>query len=303
MEKTEQFCFTVTDEDQGLRLDCYLQKKITLELSRSRLQSLIKAAKVTLNSQAVKPGHKVRSGDIINVDIPPDAPVQAQAENIPIDLVFEDEDILVVNKPAGMVTHPGVGNNTHTLVNALLHYGCTLSSVNGPLRPGIVHRLDKDTSGLMVIAKNDRAHHRLSRQFQKHNVERRYIAIVKGKVEHDEGVIDAPLARDPLHRKQFVVGLHNSRDALTRFKVVKRYSQLSLVELTPYTGRTHQLRVHLKFLGHPILGDERYGKRGEFSRMALHATGLGFRHPLTKEMVRFSSEIPADFTRYLDSLK
>jgi 23S rRNA pseudouridine1911/1915/1917 synthase len=303
VEKTKNFCLQVGKEDKGLRLDQYIIKNLDLAISRSRIQQLIREQKITVNGKSTKAHYKVKEEDKLSIAIPaPESPA-VLPENIPLDIVFEDEDILVINKPEDMVTHPASGNYSRTLVNALLYYGCSLSTINGPTRPGIVHRLDKDTSGLMVVAKNDFAHQKLAKQFQKHTVERKYVAIVKGRIEHDQGVIDYPLARDPRHRQQFTVSFSKSKDALTRYRVLKRYKKVTLLELAPHTGRTHQLRVHLKFLGYPILGDTRYGKSNDFQRMALHATVLGFQHPRTGEFVQFHSDVPGSFSSYLQGFQ
>lgn len=300
----QKFSFQVLDEDKGLRLDQYVIKKIDISISRSRIQSLIVSGNITVNQKSAKANYKVKVSDVLLLNIPPAAKPQTDPENIPLEIIYEDEDILIVNKPEGMVTHPAPGNYEHTLVNALLGYGCPLSSVNGPLRPGIVHRLDKATSGVMVIPKNDLTHHRLARQFQKHSIYRQYLAVVEGVISHDEGIIDLPIGRDTQNRQKMVVSfLKQSRHALTKYKVLKRYKQATLVELTPETGRTHQLRVHLKALEHPILGDKRYGKVAGFNRLALHALLLGFKHPRSKKFVQFRSEIPKSFQELLELIK
>ncbi|UCB57826.1 MAG: RluA family pseudouridine synthase [Candidatus Omnitrophota bacterium] len=296
----QEVTFKVSSADKGLRLDHFIIKNLELPISRSRIQRLIKTGMVFVNEKPAKAHYKVRENDALRVNIPPVQPsMQVSPEEIPLDIVFEDEDILVINKPSGMVTHPAAGCYSGTLVNALLHYGCPLSTVNGPLRPGIVHRLDKDTTGLLVIAKNDFAHLGLAKQFRSHTVRRKYIALVKGKVAHDEGQIEMPIARDPHHRQKMAVSFHKkSRPALTRYKVLKRLKSATLLELIPHTGRTHQLRVHLKFHGHPILGDTRYGRGGDFERLALHAKVLGFQHPRTGKFVEFQSGVPENFMLY-----
>lgn len=303
MEEEKRVSLKVEEGSQGLRLDQFIIGHLGLAVSRSRIQQLIDEKEVTVNQRPAKAHYKTKKGDSVMVVIPAPKSPQALPEDIPLDIVFEDEDILVINKPKDMVIHPACGNYSHTLVNALLHYGCKLSTISGPTRPGIVHRLDKDTSGLMVVAKNDLAHQNLARQFQKHTVQRKYIAIVKGKVEHDEGVIDYPLARHPQHRQQFTVSYLKSKEALTKYKVLKRYKDVTLLELMPHTGRTHQLRVHLKFLGHSILGDTRYGKANDFERMALHAVELGFYHPRSGDFVSFKLDIPKSFSGYLDRMQ
>ena len=300
----EKFCLKVSSIDKGLRLDQYLIKNLEVPISRSRIQSLIKTERVFVNQEPAKAHYKVKQNDIVLINIPPASRTEVLPQELPLEIIFEDDDLLVLNKPAGMVTHPAGAQYSETLVNALLNYGCQLSTINGPLRRGIVHRLDKDTSGLLVIAKNDFAHQKLAQQFRKHTVKRKYIAMVKGEVAHNEGEIDLPIGRHPQNRKKMAVSfLKKSRNALTRYRVLKRCKKVSLLELSPYTGRTHQLRVHLKFCGHPILGDKRYGKTSDFSRLALHATVLGFRHPHTEEFVEFQSNIPESFKSFLRELK
>ncbi len=300
----EKFCLKVSSIDKGLRLDQYLIKDLQVPISRSRIQSLIKTERVFVNQAPAKAHYKVKQNDIVLINIPPASRTEVLPQELPLEIIFEDDDLLVLNKPAGMVTHPAEAQYSETLVNALLNYGCQLSTINGPLRRGIVHRLDKDTSGLLVIAKNDFAHQKLAQQFRKRTVKRKYIAMVKGDVAHNEGEIDLPIGRHPQNRKKMAVSfLKKSRNALTRYRVLKRCKKVSLLELSPYTGRTHQLRVHLKFCGHPILGDKRYGKTSDFSRLALHATVLGFRHPHTEEFVEFQSNIPESFKSFLRELK
>lgn len=320
MEEETQFILRVSTVDKGLRLDQYIIKNLKFSMlgqaqhsskygqrsrtiSRSRIQRLIDGGKIAVNAKRAKAHYKVKENDTLLINIPKSPQPKVLSEKIPLKIVFEDQDILIINKPSGLVTHPAPSYYSHTLVNALLNYGCALSAVNGPLRPGIVHRLDKDTSGLIVVAKNDFAHLDLAGQFRQHTVKRQYIAMVKGRVQHDEGIIDYPLARHPKSRQKIRVSFIKSRSALTRYKVLKRYRDITVLELTPHTGRTHQLRVHLKFCGHPILGDKRYGKASDFKRLALHATALGFCHPRTKKIVEFQSDIPGCFKRFIKALK
>jgi 23S rRNA pseudouridine1911/1915/1917 synthase len=229
------------------------------------------------------------------VEVPPEPNEVLVSENIKLDILYEDKDLIVLNKPSGMVVHPGEGNKTHTLVNALLNHTRDLSSVNTPERPGIVHRLDKETSGVMVVAKNNRSHLALAKQFEKHSIKRVYVALVEGNMEFEEGDIDLPLSRSHKDRKKIAVSFIDGKNAKTYYRVIKRYKNMTLLELEPHTGRTHQLRVHLAHLGHPILGDEKYGKKSTFPRLALHAKTLGFIHPTTKEFLEFSKDLPADF--------
>lgn len=291
----------VPAEDSGKRIDLYLSEfssRNGLGLSRTSIQRLIREGKVTLNGK-VKPHYKVRQGDEIRVLIEDKLQPQLAAESINLEIVYEDKDVAVINKPPGLVVHPGAGNPEHTMVNALLHHFRSLSDVN-PLRPGIVHRLDKETSGLIVIAKSNTAHLALSRQFAAHSIKRKYIALVKGRVEFDEGVIEVPIGRHPFKRKSMAAGFgENTRYAKTAYRTLKRLDDSSILELTPFTGRTHQLRVHLAFLGHPILGDAKYGGKNGFSRLALHAQSIGFVHPATGKFMEFTSPLPPEFEGFL----
>jgi 23S rRNA pseudouridine1911/1915/1917 synthase len=265
---------------------------------------MIAKGSVFVDGKAVtRPHHKVASGSMIRVLLPEAKPQVLAAQEIPLDVVYEDEHVLVVDKPAGLVVHPAPGNPDLTLVNALLHHTKDLSDIN-PLRPGIVHRLDKETSGIMVVAKTNQAHIALARQFAEHSIKRRYVALVRGKVEFDEQVIELPIGRDPVKRKSMAVDFKaGSRYARTRYRVLKRTDDATYLELEPFTGRTHQLRVHLSFIGHPVLGDTRYGKNNQFRRMALHALYLGFVHPATGAFVEFSSPVPREFQEFIASGK
>jgi 23S rRNA pseudouridine1911/1915/1917 synthase len=288
----EKFLLEVESEFNRERLDTYLSKQLPQKFSRTFLKRQILASRVLVNGKALKPHHKVLTGDKIQAELAEEENLDLKPENIPLDIVYEDEDLLVVNKPVGMVVHPAPGNYTGTLVNALLYHGRELSSVNHPLRPGIVHRLDKDTSGLMLVAKNNLSHSGLAKQFLQHKIKRRYIALVKGVMQFDEGVVDLPLARHPREREKISVSFHKSRAAKTFYRVLKRFDDRTLLELTPHTGRTHQLRVHLAYLGHPILGDKKYGDKNSLDRLALHAKTIGFVHPRTNEFMEFTSEVP-----------
>ena len=289
----------VHSEQSGMRLDMFISdfsQKNKLGLSRTFIQGLIKSGKVFLGKEAlIKPHYKVKAGEELRVLIGYDKKEALVPEEIPLEIVYEDEDLAVINKPCGLVVHPAPGNLEHTLVNALLHSFKNLSDVN-PLRPGIVHRLDKETSGLLVIAKNNFTHHALAAQFEKHSIERTYIALVKGKMEFDENVIELPIARHPIKRENMAVSFkEEARFAKTHYRTLKRFKEFSMLELKPYTGRTHQLRVHLAFLGHPILGDKKYGKHNDFMRLALHAKSLSFLHPRTGKLIGFDSEVPKEF--------
>jgi len=250
----------------------------------------------------VKSNYKVKLQDEIKVVIADKKEASIGAENIPLEVVYEDDDLAVINKPAGLVVHPAPGNREHTLVNALFNRFNKLSDVN-PSRPGIVHRLDKETSGLLVVAKNNFSHQLLSQQFEKHTIKRVYIALVKGKVEFDEDVIELPIARHPVKRENMAVSFkEEAKFARTHYLTLKRSKEFSLVELKPFTGRTHQLRVHLAFLGHPILGDKKYGKENDFSRLALHAKSLGFVHPRSGKLIEFTSDLPKEFNELIKKI-
>jgi 23S rRNA pseudouridine1911/1915/1917 synthase len=287
--------FRVEAAEAGPRLDHFLAGSIPA-LSRARIQALIKAGHVTLNGAATKASAWLRAGDVITLAEPPPAPTETAAEDIALDVLFEDDDLIVINKPAGLVVHPAAGNWSGTLVNALLHHCPALSGIGGEQRPGIVHRLDKETSGCLVAAKNDAAHQSLARQFAGRDVTKIYLALATGKFRRKSGVIEAAIGRHPVQRKKMtVVPEGRGRVAKTSYRVLAELAAGTLVECTLHTGRTHQIRVHLKHLGHPVLGDAAYGKRGDFPRQMLHAWRLGFAHPHTHERMNFESSIPPDF--------
>jgi 23S rRNA pseudouridine1911/1915/1917 synthase len=285
--------FQIEPADAGGRLDLFLAARVPA-LSRSRLQDLIRGAHVTLNGQAAKPGARLRAGDAVALVEPPVAPSEVSAEEIALDVLFEDADLLVLNKPPDIVVHPAAGNQSGTLVNALLHHCAGLSSIGGKERPGIVHRLDKETSGCLVVALNDAAHHALARQFAGREVTKIYLALVAGRFAKMSGTIEAPIGRHPVQRKRMAV-VERGRAAHTDYRVLGEVGGGTLVECTLHTGRTHQIRVHLKHLGHPLLGDEVYGKRAGFARQMLHAWKLGFTHPRTGARMDFQAPVPPDF--------
>ena len=287
--------------DQTGRIDKVLTA-LEPGITRSQLKNLINDGHVTVNGQAVKPKYKVQAGDKISLVKPEPQSLELTPENIPLGIVYEDDDVIVVNKPQGMVVHPAPGHPDHTLVNALLYHS-PLSTINGTFRPGIVHRIDKDTSGLLMVAKNDLAHQSLAEQLRNKTNKREYLALVYGQIKEDEGTIDAPLGRNPQDRKKQAV-VKGGRHAVTHFKIIKRYDNFTLVKCILETGRTHQIRVHMKYIGHPLVGDPLYGprkvigKNGQF----LHAALLGFKHPRTgKEMV-FEAPLPENFQKMLDKL-
>lgn len=301
MEKKQ---LTVPPEVGNVRLDYFLAKELVETFSRTKIKQLIEAGKIELNGKSVKPHTPVAAGDQILIDYEAEPRDLARAESIPIDVVYEDEDIIVVNKPAGMVVHPGCGNPKGTLVNALLHHTKSLSQMGGAVRPGIVHRLDKDTSGLLAIAKNDLSHRLLADQFRRHKIDRRYWAVVKGVVQHDEMRSDEPLGRSIANRKKVVMRADIGKPSVTNFRVLKRFQKATLIEARPETGRTHQIRVHLRLLGYPVLGDLVYGVASPWiHRQALHAKELGFLHPRTKEKLFFCSELPPDMASLLEQLE
>ncbi len=294
--------FEVSEDHHKVRLDVFLVEQIPEEYSRSFIQKMIVTGRVTVNQKRVKPHYKILTGEKIEVEIE-EADIRDERigpEKISLDIFYEDKDILVINKPIGMLVHPANSSFSGTLVNALLHHCDSLSDVNTKLRPGIVHRLDRDTSGLILVAKNNPTHVRLARQFEKRRVKKRYVALVSGIVDFDEGLIDAPIGKHPRqHDLKKVIYSESSKEASTIYRVIKRLKKETYVGLYPKTGRTHQLRVHMSYLKHPILGDEKYGKKSTFPRLALHAQSIAFLHPTTKKFVQFSCPPPSEFTAYV----
>ena len=300
--------YIVEKEDIGKRLDIYLSEK-NEDITRSYIKNLVDDKKILVNGKSVKSGYKVKNGDSIDVEIVEKVPENIVAEDIPLDIVYEDDDIIIINKAKGMVVHPANGNYTGTVVNSLMHsHEGKLSSINGVVRPGIVHRIDKDTSGIIVVAKNDNAHKKLSDQFKVHSISRKYVALVKGIIKEDELTIDKPIGRSTKDRKKMAVTDKNSRNAVTHISVLRRFytSNVTLVEARLETGRTHQIRVHMASLHHPLIGDEVYGKKDpkfKVEGQMLHAKYLGFIHPTTNEFVEFDSELPDYFNKILTSLE
>ena len=286
----------VPPNEARLRLDQFLAKRLP-EFSRSRLQQLIRDRFVRLNNSTTRPRHIVRGGDKIELTEPPPEKIETLPEAIPLEILFEDDDLIIINKPAGLVVHPGAGHREHTLVNALLNHCAALSGIGGKERPGIVHRLDKETSGCLVVAKNDVTHRDLSKQFAARTVEKIYLALVAGKLPKTAGVIEEKIGRHPVHRKRMSATTFRGRAAKTEYRVVRSSDRASLVECRLYSGRTHQIRVHLHHLGHPVLGDKVYAPRltKDFPRQMLHAWKLGFRHPRTEEWKSFEAPLPDDF--------
>lgn len=291
--------YNVQEAHAGLRLDIFLTQVIPDVPSRMFTKKLIDDGRVVINKvKKTKTNYKVAAGDQIAVDVDPAewAAHDIEAQDIPLDIFYEDEDIAIINKPTGLTVHPAAEGKSGTLVNGLVHHFQELSDVNGDVRPGIVHRLDKDTSGLLVIAKTNTAHARLGRQFEKHTVMKRYVALVQGKVQFDQGVVDVSIERHKKYHDQRQVNEEGEgKEAVTLYQVIKRFSKTTLVGLYPQTGRTHQLRLHMKHLGHPILGDEKYGRKETFPRLALHAQSIGFIHPATEQYVEFSCPVPKEF--------
>lgn len=297
----EEILINVT-ENKG-RIDKFLADELE-DMSRSKIQGLIEEDNILVNDEPTKANYKVQKDDIITVSILKPEPIDVKAEDIPLDIVYEDEDVIVVNKPSGMVVHPSIGHYSGTLVNALLHHVTDLSGINGKIRPGIVHRLDKDTSGILVVAKNDEAHQFLSEQLQDRSMKRKYRTIVHGVLPHNHGTIDAPIGRDPKYRQQFAV-VTGGKDSVSHFRVLERYNDFTLLEVSLETGRTHQIRVHLNYIDFPVAGDDVYGPKktlkgdGQF----LHAHTLEFVHPRTKEIMHFEADVPEVFQQTIDELK
>lgn len=300
----EQVILTASADDKGSRIDKYISDNIA-ELTRSAVQGLIEKGLVLAEGKAVSKNYKLRGGEEISVEIPEPEPMDAVPEAIPLDIVYEDDDLLVVNKPKGMVVHPAHGNYTGTLVNALLHHcGDSLSGINGVIRPGIVHRIDKNTSGLLIVAKNDASHLKLAEQIKEHSFTREYEAVACGYFKDTEGTVDAPIGRHKTDRKKMCVTTENSRNAVTHYSVIKQYGGYAHVRLRLETGRTHQIRVHLSYIGHPVLGDDVYGKPYKgIEGQCLHARKIGFIHPTTGEYMEFVSELPDYFVSILAKLE
>ena len=301
---SEQVILTALPEDKGSRIDKYISDNIA-ELTRSAVQGLIEKGLVLAEGKAVSKNYKLGGGEEISVEIPDPEPMDAVPEDIPLDIVYEDDDLLVVNKPKGMVVHPAHGNYTGTLVNALLHHcGDSLSGINGVIRPGIVHRIDKNTSGLLIVAKNDASHLKLAEQIKEHSFTREYEAVACGYFKETEGTVDAPIGRHKTDRKKMCVTTENSRNAVTHYSVIKQYGGYAHVRLRLETGRTHQIRVHLSYIGHPVLGDDVYGKPYKgIEGQCLHARKIGFIHPTTGEYMEFVSDLPDYFVSILAKLE
>ena len=299
----ENLEFIVSEAQNGLRFD-KLCVEILPELSRTRIQELIANGFITINDLEVKANTKVKINDIISAEWPEDKELKVEAEEMDLNVLYEDKDLIVINKPKGMVVHPGAGNPNHTLVNGLLAHCKDLSGINGVLRPGIVHRIDKDTSGCLVVAKNDLAHQNLSEQLAKRTLKRTYIALVHGVIQHNVGTIEAPIGRDKSDRQKMTVTSMNARPALTHFKVLKRYEAYTLVECQLDTGRTHQIRVHFQYINYPIVGDPKYSikKTLETQGQCLHAQRIEFIHPRTQEVMQFEAEMPEVFKQVLEEL-
>ncbi|HHV29714.1 RluA family pseudouridine synthase [Acetivibrio mesophilus] len=289
-------------EDNGIRIDAWLCGKLK-DYSRSYIQKLVNDEMILVNGKPVKSNYKLKPKDEILAKIPSPQVLDVEAEDISVPILYEDEDIVVVDKPKGMVVHPAAGNYSGTLVNALLnHCGDNLSDINGIIRPGIVHRIDKDTSGVLVVAKSNTAHEGLSRKLKDHDIERVYVALVHGIIREEQGKIDAPIGRHPVDRKKMAVNTKNGRRAVTHFKVLERFKDATYIEVTLETGRTHQIRVHMSYIGYPIIGDTVYGKKNDvydINGQALHAKKLGFIHPIKGEYMEFESPVPEYFKELL----
>lgn len=294
---------TAEAEDAGTRADVFLAAK--LGVSRSNMQKLLEDGRVKRGEKIIKANYKVRAGEMFVVDIPEPEPIEAVPENIPLDIIYEDDDVVVLNKARGMVVHPAPGNYTGTLVNALLYHCSNLSGINSAIRPGIVHRLDKDTSGIMIVAKNDAAHISLSQQIQSKTAVRTYLAVVRGNIKTDNGTIETQIARDKTDRKKMAVVKEGGRDAITDYEVLERFGKYTLVRCKLRTGRTHQIRVHMEYLGYPLVGDPKYspmktpfGIKGQ----ALHSHTLEFTHPRTGERMKFEAPLPEDMHKIITRL-
>ena len=292
----------VVENIEKQRIDKYLSE--VMDLSRSYISKMLDDECILLNGQVAKSSSKVKNGDVIELVKDYKEEISFEPEDIPLDIIFENENVILINKQSGLVVHPGSGNNSHTLVNALLYHTQELSNCNGEERPGIVHRIDKDTTGLILCAKNNKAHELLADNFKNKTIERKYIALVKGVLKHNHITIDAPIGRDETHRKKMAVTANNSKNAITHVKVLKRFSEYTLVECILETGRTHQIRVHMNYIGYPVFNDPLYSKEvisgfGQF----LHSSEITFEEPITKEKLHFKVELPKIFQDYLEKLE
>jgi 23S rRNA pseudouridine1911/1915/1917 synthase len=316
-EEGKSFSTRVGEKDQGKRLDQFLSET-DLTLSRSQAKKMIERNHILLNEKPTKPSARIKRDDVVSGTLPQPEPLSLKPESLPLTILYEDPSIIVIDKPSGMVVHPAYGNPSGTLVNALLYHCQDLTGINGVLRPGIVHRLDKDTSGVIVVAKEDEAYHHLAKQFKNRTVGKVYLALVYGKPGQDEGLIDSAIGRHPSERQRMSTRTKRGRSAITRWKVIERFVGFTFLEAFPQTGRTHQIRVHLSSIGHPLLGDPLYGRKGrpgtihdpllreclrKMNRQALHAYQLEFNHPRTGERVRFVSPIPQDMKEVLEWLR
>jgi len=299
---------TVDKGQDGVRLDIWLARQLR-EISRSRIQQLIRAGLVTINMRPVKESHKIKPGERIEINIPSPRAVELKAEKIPLSILFEDEALIVIDKPAGLVVHPAPGHNSGTLVNAILYHCPRLGGIGGELRPGIVHRLDRETSGVMVVAKTEKAMMSLTGQFKQREIHKEYLAVVWGVLAPPSGVIETLIGRHAIDRKKMTAMPKKGRLSITRYETISTFGNFSLVRLCPATGRTHQIRVHLAHLQHPVIGDKQYGRRSvcelpvEIGRQMLHAHKISFRHPETGEKMEFSAPVPEDMTHLLDYLR
>lgn len=302
---SKKYRFIVDDIEEAGRIDSYLTQKLQ-DISRSYIKKGILEGWIIVNGKKVKPNYKLKAGDEIYVNIPEPPKLSLEPENISLEIIYEDKDIIVINKPRGMVVYPAPGNYSGTLVNALLYYTKDLSTRGGPLRPGIVHRLDKDTSGVMVIAKTDEAHLNISRQLKNRHAEKIYRTLVWGEVQESIATINAPIGRHPVKRREMMVTTKNSREAITHFKVLERFPEFTYVEVKIETGRTHQIRVHMKYIGHPVLGDPVYSSKKspfDIQGQALHAFKLGINHPSTDKPLEFYAPVPDDMLLILKILQ
>ncbi|MBY0222128.1 RluA family pseudouridine synthase [Mammaliicoccus sciuri] len=299
----ERFEYEITEETAGNRIDKALAL-LQPDWSRTQIQQWVKDERIQVNGSFIKSNYKVKTGDVVSVEQPEPEAYDIEAEDLNLEIVYEDQDVLVVNKPVGMVVHPSPGHLSGTLVNGLMHQCTDLSGINGVMRPGIVHRIDKDTSGLLMVAKNDKAHVSLVDQLVEKSVNRVYTALVHGHIPHDNGTIDAPIGRDPRDRQKMAV-VDNGKNAVTHFKVLERFGDYTLVECRLETGRTHQIRVHMKYIGYPLVGDPKYGPRKtiDYGGQVLHAGTVGFQHPSTGEYMEFTAPLPENYQQLLNELR